>query len=344
MGGEAILLGFAADRVLGDPARLHPVAGFGAIAARVEQWAWRPSRVVGALYAGALVAAVWGTVAVGGRRLVTPARQAFAIAVLWATLGGRSLERAALRLQAALGAGDLDRARALAPALVGRDPSTLDGPELARAAVESVAENTSDAVVAPLLWMAAFGPAGAAGYRAINTLDAMVGHRDARHLRFGWAAARLDDAANWVPARVTALLVIALAPGRRRAAWQAAFVDGARHPSPNAGRAEGAFSGALGVRLGGLNHYPHGSEARAPLGDGAAPGGEDIARAVRMARRVGIVAAALATVASDRAGAAASARTGGEERARRVPMSGRALAARMAAPIGAAAGRAGASR
>jgi adenosylcobinamide-phosphate synthase len=295
-GAIAILLGFAADRVLGDPDRLHPVAGFGAVAAWVERRAWRPSRVVGALYAGALVVAVWGAVAAGGRRLCPPARAAFAVAVLWATLGGRSLERAALRLRAALDAGDLDRARALAPALVGRDPSTLDGAELARAAVESVAENTSDAVVAPLLWMAAFGPGGAAGYRAINTLDAMVGHRDARHLRFGWASARLDDAANWVPARVTALLVIALACGRRRAAWRAAFVDGARHPSPNAGRAEGAFAGALDVRLGGINHYPHGSEARAPLGGGAAPDSEDIARAIGIARRVGALAAALAAI------------------------------------------------
>ena len=308
-GAVVILLGFAADRVLGDPARLHPVAGFGAVAAWVEPWAWRPSRVVGALYAGALVGAVWGAIAVGVRRLAPAARAAFAVAVLWTTLGGRSLERAALRLQAALDAGDLDRARALAPALVGRDPATLDGAELARAAVESLAENTSDAVVAPLLWMAAFGPAGAAGYRAINTLDAMVGHRDARHLRFGWAAARLDDAANWVPARVTALLVIALARGRRRAAWRAAFVDGARHPSPNAGRAEGAFAGALGVRLGGINHYPHGSEARAPLGDGAAPGSGDVARAVRMARRVGLLAAAIAVATtSGRAVAALGAR------------------------------------
>jgi adenosylcobinamide-phosphate synthase len=234
------------------------------------------------------------------RQLAPRGRVAFAVAVLWATLGGRSLERAALRLRAALDAGDLDRARALAPALVGRDPSKLDGGELARAAVESIAENTSDAVVAPLLWMAAFGPAGAAAYRAINTLDAMVGHRDERHLRFGWAAARLDDAANWVPARVTALLAIALARGRCRAAWRAAFVDGARHPSPNAGRAEGAFAGALGVRLGGINHYPHGPETRPPMGAGAAPESDDVARAVSMARRVGVAAAAVAAIGAAR--------------------------------------------
>jgi adenosylcobinamide-phosphate synthase len=286
----AVLLGFAADRAFGDPARLHPVAGFGRVAALVERWMWRPSRSVGAVYAVALVAGVCWVV----RRADRPP---LAAAVLWATLGGRSLGRAALAMQAAIEAGELERARALAPALVGRDPSLLDANELARAAVESVAENTSDAVVAPLLWMAALGPAGAAGYRAINTLDAMVGHRDERHLRFGWAAARLDDAANWIPARVTALLVVALARGRRRAAWRAAFVDGARHPSPNAGRAEGAFAGALGVRLGGVNRYAHGTEERPPLGDGAAPGTADIARAVSLAGRVGVVAVVIAAVA-----------------------------------------------
>jgi len=289
----AVVLGFAADRALGDPVRLHPVAGFGTLAAWAERRVWRASRLVGAVYVAALVAAVWAATAVVARRL-----PAGACAVLWATLGGRSLERAALELQAALDGGDLAGARELAPTLVGRDPSALDGDELARAAIESVAENVSDAVVAPLVWMAALGPAGAAAYRAINTLDAMVGHRDERHLRFGWAAARLDDAANWLPARVTALLVVALAGGRRRAAWHAAFRDGARHPSPNAGRAEGAFAGALGVRLGGVNRYSHGVEERPQLGDGAPPRSGDIERAAALARRVGAAAALLATGAA----------------------------------------------
>jgi adenosylcobinamide-phosphate synthase len=285
----AVLLGFAADRVLGDPARLHPVAGFGRVAALVERWMWQPSRVVGAVYVAALVGGVCWVV---GRSRRVP----LAAAVLWATLGGRSLGRAALAMQTALESGDLERARALAPALVGRDPTLLDASELARAAVESVAENTSDAVVAPLFWLAAFGPAGAAGYRAINTLDAMVGHRDTRYAEFGWAAARLDDAANWLPARVTALLVVALACGRWRAAWRAAFVDGARHPSPNAGRAEGAFAGALGVRLGGVNRYSHGTEERPRLGAGPAPRSDDIARAVALARVASVVAAIVAAV------------------------------------------------
>jgi adenosylcobinamide-phosphate synthase len=293
----AVLLGFAADRLFGDPARLHPVAGFGSVAALLERWVWRPSRVVGAGYAIALVAGVSWLVAAVGTRVAAPTVGAV---VLWATLGGRSLEREALRLQTALDAGDIDLARALAPALVGRDPSKLDEAELARAAVESVAENVSDAVVAPLVWMAALGATGAAAHRAINTLDAMVGRRDARYLRFGWAAARLDDAANWIPARATALLVVALARGRRRAAWRAAFVDGARHPSPNAGRVEGAFAGALALRLGGANRYPHGIEMRPPLGDGAAPRSSDIARAVALARLVSIIAALGAAIGAAR--------------------------------------------
>jgi adenosylcobinamide-phosphate synthase len=294
--GLAVLLGFAADRALGDPARLHPVAGFGRAATRLEEHTWRPSRRAGALHAGALVAATCVVVLTCLRLVPRRARSPLAVAVLWTTLGGRSLERAALALRAALDAGDLDRARVLAPALVGRDPSALGEDELARAVVESVAENTSDAVVAPLLWMAALGPAGAAGYRAVNTLDAMVGHRSEHHLRFGWAAARLDDAANWIPARVTALLVLALAGGRRRATWHAAMSDGARHPSPNAGRAEGAFAGALGLRLGGVNRYGHGTETRPTLGDGVPARASDIGRAVALARRVGLAAAVLAAV------------------------------------------------
>jgi adenosylcobinamide-phosphate synthase len=312
----AVVLGFAADRVLGDPARLHPVAGFGTVAAWAERRVWRASRLVGAVYAAALVAGVWAAAVVLARRLPTSA-----CVVLWATLGGRSLERAALELQAALDAGDLAGARVLAPTLVGRDPSTLDADELARAAVESVAENASDAVVAPLVWMAAFGPAGAAAYRAVNTLDAMVGRRDERYLRFGWAAARFDDAANWLPARATALLVVALADGRRRAVWRAAFCDGARHPSPNAGRAEGAFAGALGVRLGGVNRYSHGIEERPQLGDGAAPRSADIGRAAALAGRVGVAAAVVA------AGAAAAR----ERRAAGTGRSGRRRAAALAA-------------
>jgi adenosylcobinamide-phosphate synthase len=225
----------AADALLGDPARLHPVAGFGRVAAALERRFWRDSRGAGAAYAAFLVGGVALLAAAAERRLAPRQRLLLRSLLVWSTLGGRSLERAAAALADAVERGELERARALAPTLVGRDPSELDGDGLARAAVESVAENTSDAVVAPLLWAALLGAPGAAAYRAINTLDAMVGHKDARHLRFGWAAARLDDLANWPAARLTALLAIALG-GRPRAAWTAAWHDGRLHQSPNAGR------------------------------------------------------------------------------------------------------------
>jgi adenosylcobinamide-phosphate synthase len=287
----AIAAGWLADRLAGDPARFHPVAGFGRIAGALERRMWRPSRSAGALHVGSLVSALGVAVASVDRALVARPRQrsAFRILVVWTTLGGLSLERVALALAKAVETGDIEEARALAPTLVGRDPSELDSAELCRAVVESVAENTSDAVVAPLLWCALLGAPGAAAYRAINTLDAMVGHRSERYVNFGWAAARLDDLANWFPARLTALLAIAWAPavgGHRGDAWRVAWHDGAAHPSPNAGRVEGAFAGALSLKLGGLNRYAHGIERRPTLGSGAPATVGDIDRAVRLARLV----------------------------------------------------------
>ena len=196
-----------------------------------------------------------------------------------------------------LESGDLFGARGRLAHLCGRDPSGLGEMELARATVESVAENTSDAVVAPLLWGAALGAPGLLAYRAANTLDAMVGHRSARYARFGWAAARVDDLANLVPARVTGLLASALAPvvaGSPAASLRTMWRDGSAHPSPNAGRCEAAFAGALGRTLGGVTTYGDRVEQRGPLGTGPAPQGPDIARAVRLSRGVGWAAAVLA--------------------------------------------------
>lgn len=297
----AIASGYAADRLVGDPARFHPVAGFGRFAHALERRLWGPSRLAGAVYTAALVGGAALATSLAERAVPPRGRRLFAALVVWATLGGRSLEQAALALADAVEAGDLIRARTLAPTLVGRDPSQLDEPELCRAAVESVAENVSDAVVAPLFWAALLGAPGAAAYRAANTLDAMVGHHSDRYQRFGWAAARFDDLINWPAARLAALTTILLAPtvgGERGAAWRAAWRDGAAHLSPNAGRIEGAFAGVLGTRLGGLNRYEHGPELRPPLGDGPAPTVPDVARAVRLARLVGVSAAALCTAAA----------------------------------------------
>jgi adenosylcobinamide-phosphate synthase len=212
----------------------------------------------------------------------------------WTVLGGRSLAAEAEAVAAHLERGDLPAAREQLTHLVGRQTDTLDEAEIARAVIESLAENTSDAVVAPLLWGALAGLPGLLGYRAVNTLDAMVGHHSPRYENFGWAAARADDGANYLPARLTALLAAAVAPlagGSGRGALAVARADGHRHPSPNAGVAEAAFAGALGLRLGGRNDYRSHVEERPVLGGGRAPRPDDIARAVRLSRAVTLAAA-----------------------------------------------------
>ena len=214
-------------------------------------------------------------------------------------LGGRSLAVEAGAVSDHLAKADLAAAREQVTHLVGRDPSALGPDEIARATIESVAENTSDAVVAPLFWGALAGPAGLLGYRAANTLDAMVGHRSPKHEQFGWAAARFDDALNLVPARLTAGLVVVLG-GRPQAAWTAWHRDSGRHPSPNAGPVEASFAGSLGVRLGGTNTYPGGTEDRGFLGDGPPPTAADISRATKLAGRIGWAALAVSVVTASR--------------------------------------------
>ena len=291
-----LLLGAAADLLVGDPRRGHPVAGFGAAAAALERRGWRDSRPAGAAYAGTLVVAVTGSAAVldRGTRSRPVTRTLLTALATWTVLGGTSLGRAATAMERVLGSDDLPAARELLPSLAGRDPAGLDAPELTRATVESVAENTSDAAVAPLFWGAVAGLPGLLAYRAVNTLDAMVGHRSARYERFGWAAARADDVANWAPARLTAALTAACAPvagGSPAGALRAWFRDGAAHPSPNSGRCEAALAGALGLRLGGRNVYAGRIEVRPSLGDGRPPVPADIRPAVRLSAAVWIAAA-----------------------------------------------------
>lgn len=293
MTASGLLLGYAADRLLGDPARFHPVAGFGRAARAVERVLYADSRTRGAAH---LTVLLGGTVAVGlaGSRL--PGATALAT---WTVLGGRSLEHEALAVHALLAAGDLPGARRRLTHLVGRDTSTLSEAEVARAVVESVAENTSDAVVAPLVWGALLGVPGLLGYRAVNTLDAMVGHRSARYERYGWASARLDDVLNLPGSRLAGSLVLLGSRSRARDAWRVWRRDAAAHPSPNAGVVEAAFAGSLGIRLGGTNTYPGGRvEHRAVLGDGRPAEPRDIPRATALARRVGI--GAVLTAASAR--------------------------------------------
>jgi adenosylcobinamide-phosphate synthase len=298
-----IAAGVAADALLGDPRQGHPVAMFGRAAGAIEHRVYADSRMRGVVHAVASVTPVLGAAALADRlsRGRPWARLMLIAAATWAVTGAASLAAEAERIRAALAAGDLPAARAALPRLCGRDPDGLDPAELARAVIESVAENTSDAVVAPVLWGALAGPPGLAAYRAVNTLDSMVGYRSSRYARFGWASARLDDVANWGPARLTGLLAVACAPvadGSPAAAWRAFRGYGGRHPSPNAGRCEAAFAGALGIRLGGSNRYAGVTERRPWLGDGRAPGPADIGRAIRLSRAVTIAATGIAALTS----------------------------------------------
>lgn len=291
-----LLLGFVLDRVFGDPRRWHPVAGFGSAAGALESVTYADRRVSGVLHEVVAVGAVvgLGLAARGGGVVATAA-------ATWTVLGGRSLARTGREMAQHLESGDLTAARALLPSLCGRDPEVLDADGLARAALESIAENTSDATVAPLFWGAVAGVPGLLGYRAINTLDAMIGYRNDRYRRFGWAAARTDDLANLLPARLTGLLTAALAPlvgGRPATALRAWRRDAAKHPSPNAGVVEASMAGALGIRLGGRTQYRYGTELRPTLGDGAPPAVTDLRRAVHMSEAVQLSAVLLAALAA----------------------------------------------
>ena len=283
----AVACGVVVDRCFGEPpAAIHPVAAFGSLMERIERSLYWDARGAGAAYAtlGALVG-----YAAGG---VFPTTL-----VVATTCAGRELRQTASRVRHALARDDVQRARTLLPSLVGRDTSTLDYSGIAAAVIESVAENMVDAVVAPAFWGFCAGGSGAAAYRAVNTMDAMVGHHSARYERFGWASARLDDIANLVPARVTALLVGLVRPTAMRRVARAAREQAQAHPSPNAGIAEAAFAAVLGVELGGPLRYGDRHEERPRLGSGPRPQPSDIDRAVALASDVelalvGLLAAA----------------------------------------------------
>ncbi|MCW2814978.1 MAG: cobalamin biosynthesis protein [Nocardioides sp.] len=278
-----LVLGFAADQLLGDPRRFHPVAGFGRTALALEQIGYADRRGPGIRHTAVLVG---GATALG----IALDRGALATAAAtWTVLGARSLDREAAAVHALLADGRLEDARQRLTHLVGRDTSVLDEAGVARAVIESVAENTSDAAVAPLVWGALAGTPGLLAHRAANTLDAMVGHHTDRYEHFGWAAARLDDVLNMPGARLTAALTLVLGSDRRGAAraWRR---DAGAHPSPNAGPVEAAFAGALGLRLGGQTVYASRTEQRPVLGDGRAPGAHDITRARSLARRIDLAA------------------------------------------------------
>lgn len=295
------------DTALGDPRWLpHPVRFMGSVIAwcddRIRPLLHRPAGqqaagVVLALGLPALVYAVgWGTIELAGR-LHWVLGRVVEVVLAFTTLAARDLIDHARSVLRALEAGSLEGAREAASKIVGRDVSELSEQEVVRATVETIAESTSDGVIAPLFYMAIGGAPLALAYKAVNTLDSMVGHRDERHRYFGWASARLDDAANCVPARLTALLLVLAGwllsrrVGTARRAWSVLLRDGRKHPSPNSGRPEAAMAGALGVQLGGTNFYGGAPEERALLGD---PGSVLVASHIRSALRLMVTASLFA--------------------------------------------------
>lgn len=288
-----LVAGFALDARFGDPRRGHPVAGFGRAAAACERRAYADSRARGAATWTALVVPT----VLAGAAVERRAPLLGTAAATYVALGGHSLIREGLAMKDHLDDGDLPAARERLTHLCSRNPEHLDTGELARATVESLAENTSDAVVAPLLWGAVAGVPGIVGYRAVNTLDAMVGYRSPRYLRYGWFAAKADDVANYVPARITAALTCALAPlvgGDPLDGLLAWDKDAPKHPSPNAGPVEATAAAVLRVRLGGQSTYDGQVEDRGTLGTGRPPRPRDIRRAARLSWLLGLNGTAVA--------------------------------------------------
>ncbi len=270
-----LLVALAADAALADPGDgAHPVAWFGRCAGWLERRWWQDRRVAGVRWAGALIGVA---IAVGQVAEHVPFGGVLAA---WVALGGATLRARALSVAAALEEGDLERARSELRWLVGRDRDQLDAAEIARAAIESVADNTADAVLGVVVWHMIAGARGSLGLRAVNTLDAMAGHHTARYERFGWAAARLDDLAMWPVSRL-ALLLSPPYP------W--ALLRAARgHASPNAGVMEALAAAAVGVRLGGENRYGERLVVAPTLVGGPPPDAEAIRRSVAWSRQLTI--------------------------------------------------------
>jgi len=272
-----ILCALLLDLLIGDPQGFpHPVRLIGGLAQRLEaplRGRIRSAKVAGVLEVlvtvGSAIAAVVLLLWLAG--LVHPLlADLFGVVVLYTTIAARDLVRHSMAVYHALAAGDLPEARRRVARIVGRDTEALDAAGVTRAAVECVAESTVDGVTAPLFYALLFGPAGAMAYRAINTLDSTFGYKTARLLHFGWASARLDDLANWLPARLTAPLVAVAAALTGRSpcrAWRLLRRDGRKHESPNSGLTEAAMAGALNVQLGGMSSYAGEPLGKPVLGD-----------------------------------------------------------------------------
>ena len=271
------------DAAVGDPRWFpHPVRWMGSIVnwcdRRIHQLLLSPAkqRIAGLLLAVALPSGAYagGALLIGlGNSIDSLWGSAVVVLMAWTTLAARDLIDHVLAVQRALQFASLAEARSAVAKIVGRDTEEMDESDIVRATVETIAESTADGIVAPLFYLIIGGAPLALAYKAVSTLDSMIGHLDDRYRWFGWASARLDDVANFIPARITALLLVFSAgivsrswPVMQRT-WQIVLRDGGQHPSPNSGRPEAAMAGALGVQLGGTNRYGGLPIERPCLGD-----------------------------------------------------------------------------
>ena len=299
-----MLLALAIDAVLGWPQAIHarighPVTWIGALIAALDRSFNREDATDATRRGAGLCVAIAVIVLAAGVAWVCAAMLPggwpgliLAAILAWPLVAARSMHDHVDAVARPLMAGDMPAARQAVSMIVGRDPSQLDAAGVARAATESLAENTSDGIVAPLFWGAIFGLPGIAAYKAINTLDSMIGHRTPRHEAFGWAAARIDDVANLIPARLTGFLFAAVS-AQPRAALMTMWRDAGHHRSPNAGWPEAAMAGALSIRLSGPRIY-EGRLSQEPWLNGEAPdpSAADLKRALALYRRAMLVLAA----------------------------------------------------
>ncbi len=283
--------GLLLDRAFGElPVEVHPVARFGKVMTELEMFLWRATKASGASY---------GFLGLSLASLASPLVSSPFIGTAIGTyiaVAERSLLENASAIDSSLERGDLELARGQLPSLVGRDPSGLEASEIARAVVESVAENSSDAVIAPMFYGALLGGTGSLVYRSINTMDAMVAYKNPRYVDFGWFSARLDDIANYLPSRLAVLLSWS-APTGRSAKLGLILEDASRHPSPNAGVIEAAYAHKLGIMLGGVNSYGGQTEIRHEMGEGPSASRHDIKRAADLCRRSDTLFAVILIVA-----------------------------------------------
>lgn len=291
-----IMAAYLLDRLIGDPRWLpHPVIGMGYAISALEKairrqvgsdrGLKRAGLLLPLIVAGGSFVLAWALLRL--LAWIHPWLSVGAEMVLIATtIASKGLKEAGMAVYRELQAGDLPAARRELGMIVGRDTQQLDEPEIVRGAVETVAENIVDAIISPLFYALIGGAPLALAYRAVNTLDSMVGYKNEKYLHLGWASARLDDVANYIPARLTAVMLVAAAWMQRHDAarsWRTVKRDARLHPSPNSGFPESAVAGALGTRLGGYNVYHGVRSFRAYMGDQIRPlESEDIRHTIRL--------------------------------------------------------------